>query len=299
MPKRMTVFVPAILVFLPAAVLLTARTSFAQHATDDCITMPSSAPPQGRHWYFRVDRMVHRQCWYLGPGGAKVRAGARQAESPMRLPPPRPISPPTAESLAGATPARAAPGQITAGKNDAGANFIMRWPGLSLGTMTSKPAPMRNSAAMSNSYADEHTTTNAQDDMPLIWPVLTPYRPQGSRPATCVRGRARRHACDSRWRVCVCCRDGSFDFQTVHWPRPVGRSSLLDQRRSAADAHRPRERMLPAFADRPAAASLADLIRNSNGATHRNGIACPPPRPRDSDHAIEESVTRRQVARMS
>jgi hypothetical protein len=169
MPKRMTVFVPAILVFLPAAVLLTARTSFAQHAADDCITKPSSAPPQGSHWYFRVDRMVHRQCWYLGPGGAKVRADARQAESPMRLPPPRPISPPTAESLAGATNTRATPAQITAGKNDADTNFIMRWPGPSLGTMTSEPASMSNSAAMS--YAEERTTTNAPDDMPLIWPV--------------------------------------------------------------------------------------------------------------------------------
>lgn len=167
MPKRMTVFVPAFLVFLPAAVSLTARTSFAQHAADDCITKPSSAPRQGNHWYFRVDHMAHRLCWYLGPEGAKVQAGARRAESPMRLPPPRPISPPTSESPAGATNARAALAQITAGKNDAGANFITRWPDLSLGTMRSKPA------SVSNSYVEEHTTTNAPDDMPLIWPVLT------------------------------------------------------------------------------------------------------------------------------
>jgi hypothetical protein len=167
MLKRMTVFVAATLVFLPAAVLLTARTSFAQHAADNCITKPSSAAPQGNHWYFRLDHVVHRQCWYLGPEGAKVLAGARRAESPMRLPPPRPVSPPTAESLAGTTDARAAAAQITAGRNDAGADFIMRWPDPSLGTMTSKPA------SMSNSYAEQHTTMNAQDDMPLIWPVLT------------------------------------------------------------------------------------------------------------------------------
>ena len=127
MPKRMSVFVPVILVFLSTDALLTAQTSFAQHAADDCVAKPSSAPPQGSHWYFRVDRTVHRQCWYLGPGGAKVVAGARRAESPTRLPPARPISPPTAESLAGATDAQAAPAQITAGKNDADANFIMRW----------------------------------------------------------------------------------------------------------------------------------------------------------------------------
>ena len=172
MPKRMSVFVPVILVFLSADALLTARTGFAQHAADDCITKPSSAPPQGSHWYFRVDRMVHRQCWYLGPGGAKVVAGARRAESPTRLPPARPISPPTADSVAGATNAQAAPAEITAGKNDADANFIMRWPGPSLGTLTSEPASTSNSAAMR--YVEEHTTANAPDDMPLIWPMLTP-----------------------------------------------------------------------------------------------------------------------------
>jgi hypothetical protein len=294
MPKRMTFLVPAILVFLPAVVLLAARTSFAQHATDDCITKPSSAPPQGSHWYFRVDRMVHRQCWYLGPGGAKVRADARQAESPMRLPPPRPISPPIAESLAEATNTGAAPAQITAGKNDADANFIMRWPGPSLGIMMSEPASMSNSAAMS--YAEERTT-NAPDDMPLIWSVLTPTDLRVAGPQLASAG-------EPEGMLAILA--GALAFATVMLrltfnrsaARPVGQSNLLDQRRSIAHARRPRERILPAFADRPAAASLVDFIRNSNGATHRSDIACPPPRPRDSDHAIEESVICRRVARM-
>jgi hypothetical protein len=219
--------------------LLTARTSFAQHAADDCITKPSSAPPQGSHWYFRVDRMVHRQCWYLGPGGAKVRADARQAESPMRLPPPRPISPPTAESLAGATNTRATPAQITAGKNDADTNFIMRWPGPSLGTMTSEPASMSNSAAMS--YAEERTTTNAPDDMPLIWPVPTPTDLWVAGPQLAFAG-------EPEGMLAILA--GALAFATVmvrltfrrSAARPVGRSNLLDQRRSVADARSPRER---------------------------------------------------------
>src|SRR5260370_5779349 len=174
MPKRMIVLVPAILVFLPAAVLSTARTSFAQRAADDCTPKPNSAPPQGSHWYFRVDRTVRRQCWYLGPEGAKVQAGARRAESPTRPPPRRPISPTPGESLVGAADARTTPAQFRAGENDADANFIFRWPGLSPSTATSKPTSISNSASTSNSYAEEHPTTNGQDDLPLIWPVLTP-----------------------------------------------------------------------------------------------------------------------------
>src|SRR5260370_7835353 len=109
MPKRMIVLVPAILVFLPAAVLSTARTSFAQRAADDCITKPNSAPPQGSHWYFRVDRTVRRQCWYLGPEGAKVQAGTRLAESPPRPPPRRPTSPTPPQPLLGPPDARTTP----------------------------------------------------------------------------------------------------------------------------------------------------------------------------------------------
>jgi len=276
MPKRMSIFVPAILVFLLAAVLLTARTSFAQHPIDDCISRPSSAPPQGSHWYFRVDRMVHRQCWYLGPGGAKVVAGARQTESPTRLPLPRPISPPTAESLTGATNAPAVPAQITAGKNDADANFIMRWPGPSLGTLTSESASMSNSAAMS--YAEEHTTANAPDDMPLIWPVLTPADLRVARPQLASAG-------EPEGMLAILAGALAFAFVILRLTfnrsaaRPVGRSSLSIGG-AWSRTRLPGERMLPAFADRPAAASFADFIRNSNGATHRSDIACPPPRPR-------------------
>ncbi len=225
MPKRMIVFVPAILVFLPAAVLSTARTSFAQRAADDCITKPNSAPPQGSHWYFRVDRTVRRQCWYLGPEGAKVQAGARRAESPTRPPPRRPISPTPGESLVGAADARTTPAQFRAGENDADANFILRWPGLSPSTATSKPTSISNSASTSNSYAEEHPTTNGQDDLPLIWPVLTPADLGAAGPllASAVGPERIR-------RACVCCRDGFFDFQTVDCP--PGRS--IQPSRSAA-----------------------------------------------------------------
>jgi hypothetical protein len=47
--RAMTVIVPAILVLLPTAVLLRARTGFAQSVAADCISNRGSAPPHGGH----------------------------------------------------------------------------------------------------------------------------------------------------------------------------------------------------------------------------------------------------------
>jgi hypothetical protein len=41
-------------------------------AADDCLTAPNTQPPQGSHWYYRIDGATQRHCWYLGPEGQKV-----------------------------------------------------------------------------------------------------------------------------------------------------------------------------------------------------------------------------------
>jgi hypothetical protein len=50
-----------------AAILLAGsvemRTNRA-HA-NDCVAAPSASAPQGRHWYYRIERPNHRRCWYL------------------------------------------------------------------------------------------------------------------------------------------------------------------------------------------------------------------------------------------
>jgi hypothetical protein len=38
--------------------------SGAARAADDCMTEPKGQPSQGNHWYYRVDYVSHRQCWY-------------------------------------------------------------------------------------------------------------------------------------------------------------------------------------------------------------------------------------------
>jgi hypothetical protein len=34
-------------------------------AADTCAAAPGAAAPKGQHWYYRVDQVNHRKCWYL------------------------------------------------------------------------------------------------------------------------------------------------------------------------------------------------------------------------------------------
>ena len=48
---------------------------------DDCLTAPNSSAPQGRHWYYRLDRTSQRKCWYLRAPGPPEQQAAAQASS--------------------------------------------------------------------------------------------------------------------------------------------------------------------------------------------------------------------------
>ena len=63
-PRRMALLVTGITIAL-AAINVTVKSS---RAGDDCLAGPNTAAPQGSHWYNRVDRWTHRECWYLGLG---------------------------------------------------------------------------------------------------------------------------------------------------------------------------------------------------------------------------------------
>src|SRR5262245_40763463 len=81
MPKPMMFFVPAILFMPLGTVLVTAQTSLAEPAAEECKTKPGSSAPPGRHWYYLINRTDQRRCWFLGPEGAKVRSQARETAS--------------------------------------------------------------------------------------------------------------------------------------------------------------------------------------------------------------------------
>jgi hypothetical protein len=89
MSVRVLLCVPAISAgMIVAAIALEANTA----AAVECITEPNREPPEGSHWYYRVDRATDRKCWYLralmpGPSEPSVaaapqRASARPAVAP-------------------------------------------------------------------------------------------------------------------------------------------------------------------------------------------------------------------------
>jgi hypothetical protein len=75
--RRMALLVTGAAIAL-AAVNVTVKPSLA---ADDCLAGPNTAAPQGSHWYYRLDRLAHRQCWYLGP---ERRTHAHENASPAR-----------------------------------------------------------------------------------------------------------------------------------------------------------------------------------------------------------------------
>lgn len=152
-----------------------AQAQVAQVA-DSCLSAPSGATPAGSHWYYRIDRVTKRQCWYLREESEKADdkfARAAPPESAAASPPsadaprtrkfaearaeytaqqPR-AEPARAEtrSIAAATPAPAA-GQTT--QRAAIPNVLgpaplssMRWNDAPTAGASAGPAPLQVAAA--------------------------------------------------------------------------------------------------------------------------------------------------------
>jgi len=181
MSRRLALVVPIILAASVGAISFSATTG---DAADDCLTSPRGTAPQGSHWYYRVDRSTGRHCWYLGAGGQRVRSvsertsqqtskrvaeHSQQAQTSAPEPAVRSLAPPAvsetktvasffsqywASLFSGAEP----PKMATAEE-----------PKLAPAPDASPPAP----SSVTNNYAQEQDQTDAQDDMPLVWPVLT------------------------------------------------------------------------------------------------------------------------------
>ena len=106
MSQRRPTLVPAIfaLLSLSTSCAVSAR---AVHAAP-CIDKPNAPAPQGEHWYYRTDRALGRQCWYLGPEDDNER-GARQAsDRPASAVPAQSVAPQPAQQPTTAPPPAAA-----------------------------------------------------------------------------------------------------------------------------------------------------------------------------------------------
>lgn len=60
----------------------------ANAAADACQASPKGAAPQGKHWYYHLDRSSGRKCWYLGQAGLKTTASSAAAKHKAAKPAP-------------------------------------------------------------------------------------------------------------------------------------------------------------------------------------------------------------------
>jgi hypothetical protein len=72
MPNRIGSMLPMGFTALYAMLAVIDLPNGSARAADDCLAAPNSQPPQGSHWYYRIDGAKQRHCWYLGPEGQKV-----------------------------------------------------------------------------------------------------------------------------------------------------------------------------------------------------------------------------------
>lgn len=86
MPSRTAKFVSAIFASMLAGTALTTISHGATVATDECLSAPKGQTPAGRHWYYRLERVTRRHCWYLGEERDKLSQAAPQNASPSENP---------------------------------------------------------------------------------------------------------------------------------------------------------------------------------------------------------------------
>jgi len=102
MSNRSAISVVALFASILTGVSFTSATDVrAQAAADNCLTSPKEKTPEGKHWYYRLERGTKRQCWYLrGEDDKSARAAPREPSADEAAdatpaepaaPPPRPV----------------------------------------------------------------------------------------------------------------------------------------------------------------------------------------------------------------
>jgi hypothetical protein len=90
MSNRQAKFASAIVVGVLASLPFPSLFDGAARAADSCLTEPNGATPQGKHWFYRIERGSGRHCWYLrGEDELPARAAAPETTMPAKTPPSR------------------------------------------------------------------------------------------------------------------------------------------------------------------------------------------------------------------
>ena len=230
---------------LIAVAALTTRTGAAEPA-DSCVAKPNTAPPQGSHWYYRVDRTANRRCWYLGPEGLKV----REAQGPKQSISATSTLPPDLASRVEAT---------------ASQNGVLVPP---------VPTPASDAASL-NDNLDEHMGIAFQADMPLkVAELPTQVLAAEPRPgAEAIEREALSAAAESAAFLSlpaqiVTTLAGAFAlliilllFMPFVFRKSQAPRTLQDQRRPIANAVRPRTTLSAALDTTAAAGRKAEIAR--------------------------------------
>jgi hypothetical protein len=141
-------------------------------ATDGCLHQPGAQAPEGSHWYYRVDRATNRHCWYLGSRGIAVHRSVSAKPRPATKPKSQAAvetRKETHKERSTGVAAAAVPAAMTSGKsNREGDVFASLWP-----DRKSLSGPIELDPTLGNVHAEADAITDPQDEMPLIWPVLT------------------------------------------------------------------------------------------------------------------------------
>ena len=87
MSNRQAKFASALFVGVFASLPLSTVFDGLARATDSCLTQPNGATPQGKHWFYRIERVTGRRCWYLrGEDEQPARAAAPETTTPAKTP---------------------------------------------------------------------------------------------------------------------------------------------------------------------------------------------------------------------
>lgn len=78
MSLRTAKLVSAIFASLLAAAPFVTVSHSAPAEADKCLSNPKGAAPAGGHWYYRVDRVTKRACWYIGNAREKTSRAASE-----------------------------------------------------------------------------------------------------------------------------------------------------------------------------------------------------------------------------
>ena len=185
---------PAILVVVSAATVLTARASFSEPQAQECRAAPGASTPRGGHWHYRINRTDKQRCWYLSAADARANGRAtaaltstpvpaRQKRNASQALPAESPQPAAAESAAGDTASAAtAPTEVaflqpSSDMREGQAGFGARWPDNLANAQDLSARDLEETAPPppSNSYAETHAEADATQ-MPLRWPIVETSR---------------------------------------------------------------------------------------------------------------------------